>query len=223
LVLGLLAVAQILEREARFGETVDSLALSLRRASDETAGRLDSLALSLRPASSSRLLGLTEIPPLEKDMRGAYELFYTGGHLHSLLHSHTNLFRQWLLSGKALKFLLQNPDNTGLLSLTMPCVNYEGERYVAQIRDSLRILRDLKTARHGDLQVRVTDVTPTQSVSILDGHRGGTLICLLLHLPEGESRTGAFLRLTRDTDSPWFQLFFERYYQLLWSSSKAVI
>jgi hypothetical protein len=106
----------------------------------------------------------------------------------------------------------------------MPCVNYAPNVYVEQIRDSLSILQHLKAdVPNARLGVRVTEVSPTQSVAILNGHVGGTEMRILFHLPNGDSSSAPFSRLTRDQDGDWFQLFYERFYKILWNSSRIII
>jgi len=120
--------------------------------------------------------------------------------------------------------VLQNPENLGLQHVTMPCANYKPNVYREQIRESLNILTEiskkLPDARFG---VRLSDVSPTQSAAIMDGHKGGKYICVLHHLPDGESSTAPFNFLDKDRDSYWFNVFYERYYNYLWANSVAYI
>jgi hypothetical protein len=208
-VLGLIAVSQIAERELRFTEVRDDL-----KRMEAEVGRL----------TEPRFYKLSELPSVLEFMRSGNELFYSGGHLHSLLHNHSNYFAQWLRDGRSLKFLLQDPDNEGLHHLEMPCVNYASKVYVEQIRDSIAILHRLKAdVPNARLGVRVTGVSPTQSVAILNGHDGGTEMRILFHLPNGDSSSAPFSRLTHDQDGEWFQLFHERFYKHLWRGSRVII
>ena len=157
-------------------------------------------------------------------MEYSHELFYTGGHLHSFIHSYTNYFEKWLRQGKSIRLILQDPKNEGLNKLAMPCVNYNSGVYVAQIIDSLSILEQLdKRYPTAKLGGRVTNITPTQSVSVIDGHTGGTSLCMLHHLPNGESSSAPFMYLDPIKDKEWFELFYERYYKYLWNESRVII
>lgn len=106
----------------------------------------------------------------------------------------------------------------------MPCVNYAANVYVEQIKDALSILQRLKAdVPSARLGVRVTDVSPTQSVAILNGHKNGTEMRILFHLPNGDSSSAPFSSLTRDKDGEWFDLFYNRFYDLLWKNGKIII
>lgn len=208
-ILGLLAFNNIVERELRFGE----LKKELHELKEE-------ISRFKRPL----FVHQSELPSISQFMQVSDELFYTGGHLHSLVNNHTNLFDKWLRDGKSLKFLLQDPENKGLHELRMPCVNYSSKVYVAQIEDTINTLKKLKTKYpNSRLGLRVTDVTPTQSIAIYDGNKGGTQMCMLIHLPNGEAASGPFISINRSEGGEWFSLIFERYYDMLWNSSKVVI
>ena len=166
---------------------------------------------------------LDEIPVLEDYLRNSTELFYVGGHLNGLIMNNTNLFENWLKEGKTLKLILQNPKNEGLKYLEMPCIEYNYESYVNQINLSIERLRALKRIDNADIEVRVTDITPTQSISILDGHKKGTELCMLLHLPKSEGTTAPFVRLKRADNLDWFNLFYDRYYRIMWDKAKKII
>lgn len=204
IVLSLLAVTNIIERESRF-EIAD--------------GKLESL-IQMRRVQGSIFESVKDIPLMENYIAGADELFFTGGHLNSLVLSNTNLFQAWLKAGKSLKFILQNPENKGLQYLVMPCVDYQYDEYVKQIKISLERLRSLQRIPNANIQVRLTDITPTQSVTILDGHKGGTEMRLLIHTPSGDGSTAPFVRLTRAHDELWFNLFYNKYYKHMWKEAQ---
>lgn len=203
-VLSLLAITNIIERESRF-EIADAKLESLIR-----MGRV----------RGSVFESVRDIPLMENYITGADELFFTGGHLNALVLSNTNLFAAWLRAGKSLKFILQNPENKGLQYLVMPCVNYQCDEYVKQIKLSLERLRILQRIPNGNIEVRLTDITPTQSVTILDGHKGGTEMRLLIHMPSGDGSTAPFVRLTRTHEEMWFNLFYNRYYKHMWEEAR---
>jgi hypothetical protein len=156
--LGLVAFTNIIERESRFGALEANLSL-----------------LEAKVQEKPLFEHLHQVPTIQQYMQTSQELFYTGGHLHSLVHNHSNLFVKWIKEGKSLRFLLQDPKTEGLKTLQMPCVNYSYNVYIAQLEDTLNTLKALKnkypSARLG---VRVTNVTPTQSIAIYDGHEGGS-------------------------------------------------
>lgn len=208
-VLGLVAISHIAERELRFGEVREDLSKMERE-----VARL----------AEPRFYRSSELSSIVDFMKPSHELFYSGGHLHSLLHNNSNYFRQWLKSGRSLRFLLQDPDNPGLEHLEMPCINYASKVYIEQIRDSLAILMRLKDelpiARLG---VRVTNVAPTLSVAILDGDKGGSEMRILFHLPNGDASSAPFNRLSRGQDGDWFDLFQDRYYNLLWKKGRIIV
>ncbi|UCC96781.1 MAG: hypothetical protein JSW66_13155 [Phycisphaerales bacterium] len=204
-VLGLLAVTNVIEREARL---------------DQTERKIDDIVSQLSSARCTIFLGAKDIPPLDDYLANADELFYAGGHLWNLVHGNANFLRRWLRGGRVLKLILQDPENPGLRSVRMPCVNYDHTTYVRQIRDTLQMLAEFKKEIPGaKLEVRLTARAPTQSVSIVDGHRGGTDMCMLLHLPESDHGTGPFIRLPRIESGGWFDLFYERYYERLWDEA----
>ena len=208
-ILALLAISQIAERELRFGE----IRTDLKKIEIDVA----------RLAKPTFYKG-SDLSSVMDFMKGAQELYYAGGHLHSLLHNNSNYFRQWLKTGRSLRFLLQDPENPGLEHLDMPCVNYAYRVYVEQIRDSIDILTRLKSELpSARLGVRVTNVAPTQSVAILDGDKGGTDMRILFHLPNGDSSSAPFSKLSRDEDGEWFQLFYERFYGLLWRKARILV
>lgn len=209
IILGLISLSQIVEREARF-EGVNN--------------KLEKIETSIEEITRPLFFSVNEVTPFSDIMEHSQELFYTGGHLHSFIHGHTNNFGKWLSEGKSLRLILQDPKSEGLKDLAMPCVNYNAEVYVAQINDSLTILDELsKKHPKAKLGVRVTNITPTQSVSIIDGHMGGTSICMLHHLPNGDSSSAPFMSLDPSKDKEWFELFYERYYSYLWNSSRVII
>lgn len=241
LLLGLLAASGALEREQTLLATERALAdvkselKEVIKSQNEFKNVIEGASSTLQEGNKELSLavnelhrpvfyGVSEIPPLARYIAEADELFYAGGHLHSLIQTNMSLFVQWLKDGKSLRFILQDPEIEGLHTLKMPCVHYSPSVYVAQIEDSLnnlRLIRDrVPNARLG---VRVTDITPTQSLSILDGHRGGTDMCMLLHLPNGEAGSAPFVRLRRSETGDWFNLFFERFYDFLWDESRLII
>lgn len=208
-VLGLISLSQIVEREARF---------------EELNSNFNGLRSEVSEITRPLFIPVNELSPFSESMEYSHELFYTGGHLHSFIHGYTNYFEKWLEEGKSIRLILQDPKNKGLKDLAMPCVNYNPSVYVAQINDSLNILDKLnKKYPEGKLGVRVTNVTPTQSVSVIDGHIGGTSLCMLHHLPNGDSSSAPFMCLEPKKDKEWFELFYERYYRFLWDSSRIII
>lgn len=97
-VLTLIAVTSIIEREARF-EGADHKPELLIQQIERIRGPI--------------FWNIKEIPSLRDYVSGANELFDTGGHLNALVLTNTNLFEEWLRAGKSLKFILQNPENEG--------------------------------------------------------------------------------------------------------------
>lgn len=220
IVLALIAVSQIIERELRFGE----LRADVAEMKNELRTDVGEMKQEIVRLEQPRFYKGSQLSSVVEFMRSADELFYAGGHLHSLLHNNSNYFKDWLKNGRSLKFLLQDPGNEGLHQLEMPCVNYASKVYVEQIRDSIAILQRLKAeVPSARLGVRVTNVAPTQSVAILDGHKGGTEMRILFHLPNGDSSSAPFSRLERRQDGEWFQLFYERFYALLWKKARVII
>ncbi|MDX6386184.1 MAG: hypothetical protein QOK48_3757 [Blastocatellia bacterium] len=204
IVLSLLAVTNIIERESRF---------------DSADRKLESI-IQLGRVGGAMFENFRDIPPLENYTSGAHELFFTGGHLNGVVLTNTNLFKEWLKPGRSLKFILQNPNNIGLRHLEMPCVNYNYDEYVKQIRLSLERLHTLQTELpEAKIEVRLTDISPTQSVLIVDGHEGGTEMRLLIHIPSGDASTAPFVRLSRAHDKVWFNIFFNKYYKHMWDKA----
>jgi len=209
IVLSLISLSQIVEREIRFKEVNKNL-----------NDIKNEIVESTRPP----FISVSQLTPFSETMEISHELFYTGGHLHSFIHGYTNYFEKWLSEGKSIRLILQDPQNKGLKNLSMPCVNYNSNVYIAQINDSLNILKQLNIKfPNGKLGVRVTNIAPTQSVSVIDGHIGGTTLCMLHHLPNGESSSAPFMCLDRHKDKEWFKLFFDRYYKYLWTTSRIII
>lgn len=205
-VLGLLATNQIIERESKEGET---------------GKRIDELCQRVQCINQDFLLPRQQIEPFEEFISEAEEMFYAGGHANGLVVPHSTMFEKWLRDGKSLKFIVQDPNNEGLLHLDMPCILYNPEAYKNQILVTLRRLTDLKELVHGaKLDVRLCKVVPTQSITILDGHQGGKKLCALLHLPEGDASTAPFFILSKEKDKEWFHLFYERYYKNLWEKAE---
>lgn len=208
-ILAFICFAQIAEREIRFS----SVELKL----DEQTKAIDALA---KPTFHPR----EAVIPFTTLMEDHDELFYTGGHLYHFIHTHTRQFEGWLDEGKSIRLILQNPDNMGLQHIHMPCVNYKANVYREQIRSSLDILKGISDrCPGGRFGVRLSDISPTQSVAIMDGHRGGEFICILHHLPDGESSTAPFNFLDKEKDERWFKIFLQRYYDYLWMNSAEFI
>ena len=128
-VLGLLAVTNVIEREARL---------------EQTERKIDDIVSQLSSARCTIFLPAKDIPTLNDYLADAEELFYAGGHLWNLVHGNANFLRRWLQAGRSLKLILQNPENPGLRYVRMPCVSYEHTTYIGQIRDTLQMLSDFK-------------------------------------------------------------------------------
>lgn len=200
-ILTLISIGNIIERESRFTKL------------DE---HLDHLSNNLtQPFFRSR----KDCPAIEEISQGAEELFFTGGHLHSLLIQYQGFFHSWLKEGRKLKFIVLNPDNYGLKHMKLPCIDYDPEAYITQIQGSLGRLKALAKTNPGKIEVRLSDITITTSVTILDGHIGGRLMNVLLHLPNGDARFGPIFTLSRDGEKRWFEVIFDRYYNFLWKAA----
>ncbi|MEO0647581.1 MAG: hypothetical protein AAFZ17_15710 [Cyanobacteria bacterium J06650_10] len=241
-ILGLISLSQIVEREARFESVNNKLEARFESVNNKLEARFESANNKLEARFESvnnklnaientmvemkrpSFITVNDLTPLTELMKYSQELFYTGGHLRAFIQNNTNNFDKWLKEGKSIRLILQDPRNEGLMKLEMPCVNYNSEAYVAQINESLRILEQLhKSYPAAKLGVRVASITPTQSVSIIDGHIGGTSLGILHHLPNGESSSAPFTYLDPVKDQKWFELFYQRYYRYLWDVSRVVI
>ena len=102
----------------------------------------------------------------------------------------------------------------------MPAFHYSYESYVKQIEISLDRLKYLKEIPNAEIQVRLSNVSPTQTISILNGHIGGSLIYVALHLPYGDAGTRPCFFLKKEEHKEWFDLFYKRYYDSLWIESE---
>lgn len=209
-VLILISISQVLERESRF-RALDSQLVDVK----EAVGKTQCVAF----------LHSEDVTPFAESMADSDELFYTGGHLRSLVQtSNVEHFEKWLEEGKSIKLILQDPELDGYDSLTMPCRDFVADEYRDDIRRSLRQLLELRDRMAGKrLGVRVSRITPTQSVAIFDGNTGGRSIHMLHHLPNGDWVTAPFSKLDPRNDQHWFDLFYARYYRYLWSESRIII
>jgi hypothetical protein len=165
------------------------------------------------------LKGRDDLGSFADYIKDADELFYTGGHASSLLTSEYNTLKKWLTVGRKFKIIIQDPNNHGLRHLAMPCSNYTQESYRRQIDLTITRLKELSCQVAGQIEVRLTNITPSNSVTILDGHKGGHTITILMHVPDGDAGTSPFMRITQTDNPSWHRLFYERYYELLWSKS----
>lgn len=208
-ILAAICVAQILEREIRF---------------DEQNSKIDQLKEVIEKSRRPIFYSRSSVVPFTDLMKEHEELFYTGGHLYHFIHTHTRHFENWLREGKSIRLILQNPDNIGLKSVMMPCVNYNSNVYREQIRGSLEILSRISSSiPNAKFGVHLSDISPTQSVAIMDGHVGGKFMCILHHLPDGESSTAPFSIMDSNSDPEWFEVFHQRYYRYLWENSTPYI
>jgi len=206
LILGLSATVGIIERQERLERTEEKLEVLEKK--------LDALNVDF-------FLPRTALLPMREYIADSEEVFCAGGHLMGFIVEHSALWEEWLGPGKRLKILVQDPDNPGLDHLEMPCGLYEAGEYRRQINVTLGRLQALqKSAPSSEIKVRLSKVTPSQSVSILDGHRGGTIMTMLLHVPEGDSTIAPFIVLNRAQHPKWFSLFFKLYYEQLWTKSR---
>lgn len=204
IMLSLLAVTNIIERESRF----------------EAADRKLESIIQMGRIRGSIFESINDLPSMASYIAEADEVFFTGGNLTGLMLTNFNLFENWLIEGKSLKFILQNPENEGLKYLVMPCANYEYTEYAEQIKLSLARLRNLQSIPNAKIEVRLTDMSPTQSVCILDGHESGTEMRLIIHIPSGDGSSAPFVRLSRAHDEAWFNVFYTKYYKYLWDHAK---
>ncbi|HEX5720697.1 MAG TPA: hypothetical protein VF179_31370 [Thermoanaerobaculia bacterium] len=206
LILGLSATVGIIERQERFERTEEKLEILERK--------LDALNVDF-------FLPRTALLPMREYIADADEVFCAGGHLMGFVVEHSALWEQWLGPGKRLKILVQDPDNPGLDHLEMPCGLYDAGEYRRQINVTLGRLQALqKKAPGSEIKVRLSKVTPSQTLSILDGQRGGTKMTMLLHVPEGDATIAPFIILNRAQHLKWFNLFYKLYYEQLWAKSK---
>lgn len=204
-VLAFLLVTLVIERETR-----------LKRFADELSEFRGEYHRYHQPFLKSR----SDLEAFSDYIKEADELFYTGGHASSLLTVEYNTLKTWLIKGRKFKIILQDPKNFALDHVVMPCSNYSADSYRKQIELTLAQLEKLSNVAEGEVEIRLTDVTPSNSVTILNGHRGGPVITVLMHVPDGDSGTSPFMRITQVEHSVWHRLFFERYYRFLWEKSR---
>jgi hypothetical protein len=206
LILGLIATTGIIERHERL---------------ERTEVKLDVLDHKLDKLKADFLVTADELVPFSEYIADAEEVFCAGGHLMGFIVERSALWERWLGPGKRLKVIVQDPDNPGLDHLEMPCGLYEAAEYRRQVRVTLGRLEALQNKfPSSEIKVKLSTVTPTQSVSILDGHKGGTRMTMLLHVPEGDATIAPFIVLNRAQHPKWFNLFFQRYYEQLWKKSR---
>ena len=217
-----------MEREARF---------------EQADKKLDDVCLEIAKFKKPFLRKLNEFPSIEKYSENANELFFVGGHLGGLVSGYLTFFEKWLRDGKSLKFLLQNPANEGLKHLVMPCYGYDYAAYKSQIETALERLHKLKlehearlatkgvaqiTAdqpftdkyKRGSIDIKIYDMSPTQTLAILDGNIGGTTAYIGLHIPYGDAVTRPYIILNKREHEEPFNLFYSRYYIELWDDSE---
>ena len=204
IVLVLLTITNMIERETRF---------------KQTDRKVDEIKNYLQQEKHTFFLKSSELPDIRELAKDASEIFLSGGSLH-IVDEYLNFWEEWLKEGKSLKMILLNPDNPGLKDLHPPNFNYSYEVYKMNIELSLERIQSLKSIPNANFEVRLSDICPTQGVTILDGHNSGTVMYIGIYLPNEDSNTRPHFSFTRKHDEEWFELFYDRYYKFLWGQAK---
>jgi len=211
-ILTLLSLDNIIERETRFYELKSSLGRSI-----------DGLKDMIENTTEPFLKWFRDLPDMRSYSDGAKELFFVGATCNTLLTIETNLLEEWVKKGNSLKFLILDPEGNWLKDVVLPVNNYDYNTFKNEINQALKKIADLKILPNSKVEVRLSNLSPTLGVCIKDGGEylnNFSQIAVHLYLPnEGLGRRPCFI-LSKAKDGKFFDIFYERYYEQLWNSSK---
>ena len=207
IVLTFLAITNIIERETSHRETHQ---------------KIDKISEKLDKVNEPFFFKTNKLVFFRDLSEEAHEIFMAGGNLVSIINYNYSFFKEWLRKGKMLKIIIQNPDNTGLKNMNMPACNYSYDVYKKNIEITLLRLKELKSIPEANIQIRLSNMSPTQFIAIIDNHNGGRIMYVGLYLPEGDSESQPNFMLVEKDDEHWFNLFYKNYYEFLWNKSDEI-
>lgn len=207
LILTLIAITNMVERETRFTEAGE---------------KIDDVRELIENMNSSEFIHFSEIPNHEDLAKGANEFFLAGAQSFNLIMRNMEFWQQWLEDGKSLKIIIQNPMNKGLKHLNIPAFDYDYETYKMNIQNIIRTLKALDRTGNFNLEIRANNTCPTQGILIVDGHLDGKVMIINFYIPNCDSNSRPHVVLERKKDAEWFELFYSKYYKVLWDKCEPV-
>jgi hypothetical protein len=207
LILTLIAITNMVERETRFAESSE---------------KIDDVRKLILNMNYGKFIHYSEIPNHEDLAKGANEFFIAGAQTFSLITRNMDFWQQWLKHGKSLKIIIQNPTNEGLKHLNIPTFEYDYKTYKTNIQNIIKKLKTLDKTGNSNLEIRVNDTCPTQGVLIVDGHLGGKAMIVNFYLPNCDSNSRPHVVLESGKDTEWFKLFHTKYYKTLWKNCSSL-
>lgn len=209
--LGLVALTNMIERESRLVETDTKV--------DAVQAAVCEVRKLLHDGRGTTLFANDKLPHPDTLLEGGSEVFVAGAHSFNLLTRDPDRWKAWLRERKSVKVIIQNPWNKGLRHLTIPAFGYNYETYKSDTEHVIAALEVLSAAGPG-MEIRLSNTCPTQGVVIVDGQTGGKRMIVALYVPGCGSANRPTMVLNRERDPALFELFYEKYYVHLWNESK---
>ena len=166
--------------------------------------------------------------PFENYLKGANELFVSGGSLIGLFREQREVIERWLSQtpDAKLRLILVDPKlvREGKLSVeslyrdTDNGENEGRELYARETERALGMIASLQKSFPGKIEVRLTKETPSVTVMMVDRSKARVSVNLYRIYP---TQRPAFI-LSKTRHPTWFRPFEERYYIELWSKSKSL-
>jgi len=167
--------------------------------------------------------------PFEKYLRGANELFVSGGSLIGLFREQREVIERWLSQtpDAKLRLILVDPKlvregKISVESLYRDKDNGEDEGreiYARETDRALGMIASLQKGFPGKIEVRLTKETPSVTVMMIDRSKARVSVNLYRVYP---TQRPAFV-LSKAKHPTWFKPFEERYYIELWNKSKPIV
>jgi hypothetical protein len=156
--------------------------------------------------------------PMEKYLQGAKELFVSGGSLIGLFREKQEVLEKWLYqtADARLKLIIVDPQLVREGKISVDSIYRDKQKdFVSETEKSLEIVTALQKNFLGKVEVRLTNETPTVTVMIVDRVKARVSI----NLSRGYPTNRPVFAVSKDKYPDWFNIFDERYYTKLWSTS----
>lgn len=111
-----------------------------------------------------------ELEPLSKIFEEANSIYFSGGHLSSVIVSQNDALNNFLLRGGKARFILPNPTNTYIIEQYAEklMVNMTKEQFKELVLLSLKTIQRYKSNPNYDIDVRLYNTLPSFGLQIIE-------------------------------------------------------
>lgn len=163
---------------------------------------------ALSRTDSPYLRAREELVPLPDRSPDAKQILLIGPSLAFAVR-YTEYFKERLLDGATLRFVVMNPDNSVIIKALVPLLEVAENDMVADIQTSLAFLRGIRKSvpRAKHIEVRGVDHVPPLSFAMVDGYHPTGHIVVQLFPYKSSSATRPHLLLMPGETQHWYTYF----------------